>query len=66
MQQQYGPISITDDQNENKKSNAIELHDEGLKNLYSVIKKQQARDAKKELKKLEAEKSKTENKQKDE
>jgi hypothetical protein len=47
-------------------SNAIELHDEGLESLYNVIQKQQARQAKKKLKKLEAQLPKLENDQQDE
>ena len=67
--QNDSPIPMADDQEENKNqppSNATELHDEGLQNLYNVIQKQRARDAKKELKKLEAERAKLENEQKDE
>ncbi len=64
--QNDSPIPMKESGKSERESNAIELHDEGLQNLYNVIQKQRARDVKKELKKLEAEKSKTENEQQDE
>jgi hypothetical protein len=68
MSQQDSPIPMADDQDENKQpqSNAIELHDTGLENVFKAILKQQARQAKKKLKKLEAQLPKLENEQKDE
>jgi hypothetical protein len=57
--QNDSPIPMADDQDENKQpqSNAIELHDTGLENVYSVIKKQQARDIKRRLREIELEKT---------
>ena len=57
---------MADDQDENKKSNAIELHDEGLIALYRAILKQDASKLKGQLKKIELEKLTPENEQQDE
>ncbi len=52
MAQNDSPIPMQDD---NKKSNAIELHDEGLENVFKAILKQDANKLKAQLNKIELE-----------
>ena len=52
-QQNDSPIPMQD----NEKSNAIELHDEGLENVFKAILKQDANKLKAQLKQIELEKN---------
>jgi hypothetical protein len=63
--QNDSPIPMQD-QDENKKSNATELHDTGLENVFKAISKQDASKLKKQLQQIELEKTDYENEQKDE
>jgi len=65
---QDSPIPMADDQDENKQppSNAIELHDTGLENVFKAILKQDANKKKKQLQKIELEKTDYEKEQQDE
>jgi hypothetical protein len=62
------PIPMADDQDENKQpqSNAIELHDTGLENVYKAILKQDSIKLKKQLQKIELENPELFNEQQDE
>lgn len=53
-------------QDENKKSNATELHETGLENVYKAILRQDASKLKKQLQQIELKKTDYENEQKDE
>lgn len=55
MAQQDSPIPMADDRDDNKKSNAIELDNDGFDALYIEIKKQDARELKNILKGVELE-----------
>ena len=57
--QNDSPIPAADDQDDNKKSNAIELNDQGFIALYREILREDARELKKILKGVELEKSNT-------
>ena len=61
-QQNDSPIPMQD----NEKSNAIELHDEGLENVFKAILKQDANKMKAQLKQIELEKTDYESEKKDE
>ncbi len=66
--QNDSPIPMADDQDENKQpqSNAIELHDTGLENVFKAILKQDASKLKKQLQKIELENPELFNEQQDE
>ena len=61
-QQNDSPIPMQD----NEKSNAIELHDKGLENVFKAILKQDANKMKAQLKQIKLEKTDYENEKKDE
>jgi len=55
MQQQDSPIPMQDDSKKRPPSNAIELHDKGLENVFKAILKQDANKLKAQLNKIELE-----------
>ena len=63
MAQQDSPVPMQDDDQRQPPSNAIELHETGLENVFKAILKQDARKAERAIKGIELEKSNTDTEQ---